>query len=132
MSAETSLIKQATQARLHAHAPYSSFLVGAALEAEDGTVFMGCNVECSSFGGTICAERTALVSAVAQGVKRFSRLAIVTDTEQPTTPCGICRQLLHDFSPQMTVIMATLDGKVQQATLADLLPGAFVDTQFKP
>ena len=132
MSPEDRLIELADKARAFAHAPYSSFYVGAALEAEDGRIFTGCNVECSSFGGTICAERTALVSAVAQGVKRFVRLAVVTDTELPTSPCGICRQLLHDFSPEMQVIMATTSGKCQTATLSSLLPGAFQDSQFRP
>ncbi len=119
------LIEKAREASALAHAPYSNFQVGAALLAESGEIFTGGNVECSSYGGTICAERSALCSAVAAGKKRFRMIAVYTDTETPTPPCGICRQLLNDFSPEMTVISACRSEKVLEHRLADLLPEAF-------
>ncbi|MCS6966695.1 MAG: cytidine deaminase [Candidatus Kapabacteria bacterium] len=88
----------------HAWAPYSHFPVGAALLAADGTIWAGCNVECSSYGLTLCAERVALGHAVVNGRKEFVLLSLVAETEHPISPCGGCRQLLHDFSPQLLVV----------------------------
>lgn len=123
---EDDLIEQAKTAGLSAYAPYSKFRVGAALLCEDGRVFTGCNVECSTYGGTICAERVALVKAVSEGVHRFSRLAVYTDTDEPTPPCGICRQFLMDFAPDLTVVSACRAPKRLRRRLSNLLPDAFV------
>jgi len=115
----------AKAARKHAYAPYSGFQVGAALEAKNGKIFTGCNVENASYGLACCAERTALFKAVSEGVKSFKRIAIVADTPSPCPPCGICRQALHEFSPEMEVILANLKGKSESIRLSDLLPRAF-------
>ena len=128
---EAKLIELARAASARAHAPYSHFHVGAALLAEDGQVFLGCNVECSTFGGTICAERVALTKAVSEGVTRFSHIVIYTDTDLPTPPCGICRQLLMDFAPELTVVSACRTSKRLRRRLSNLLPDAFVAGHFK-
>lgn len=123
---EAKLIELARAASQRAHAPYSDFHVGAALLAADGQVFLGCNVECSTFGGTICAERVALTKAVSEGVTEFTHIVVYTATDQPTPPCGICRQLLMDFAPQLTVISACRSNKRLRRRLSNLLPDAFV------
>lgn len=119
------LISAAKRARARAYAPYSSFKVGAALEATDGRVFTGCNVENASYAATCCAERTALAKAVSDGARRFRRIAIVADTRDPCPPCGICRQALYEFAPGLEVIMANTRGRVEIARLSDMLPNAF-------
>ena len=119
------LIQVARAALANAHSPYSKFRVGAALEADDGTVYAGCNVENASYGGTICAERTAMVSAVAAGKKRFKRIAIVSDAAEPVAPCGLCRQFLAEFGTGLTVISAGANGRRMTWTLGELLPNAF-------
>ena len=110
-----------------AYAPYSKFRVGAALEAEDGRVFTGCNVENASFGLTNCAERTAVFKAVSEGVTRFSRIVIAGGDKEVAMPCGACRQVLSEFCPpEMPVRCVTLDGKTaKDFTLGELLPGNF-------
>lgn len=118
------LIEVAIGARARAYAPYSRFAVGAALRATDGRIFTGCNVENISFGLTLCAERTALVSAVAAGVVHFDAIAIVADTKVPLSPCGACRQALAEFAPNMTVVSANLHNDQEIFLLADLLPRA--------
>jgi len=118
------LIRQAKAARLHAHAPYSGFPVGAAIECGDGSVFCGCNVENLSFGLTMCAERVAVGAALASGHRDFQRIAIVADTDEVISPCGACRQVLAEFAPELTVFSANLRGEVRQFSLADLLPRA--------
>jgi cytidine deaminase len=112
----------AAQARLRAYAPYSGFLVGAALRLESGTVVSGCNVENISFGLTMCAERVCVGRAIEQGEKFFEALAIVADTEIPVVPCGACRQVLAEFAPELVITSWTLCGKSQEFSLADLLP----------
>jgi cytidine deaminase len=112
----------ATQARLRAYAPYSSFLVGAALRLQSGLIVSGCNVENISFGLTMCAERVCVGRAIDQGQKDFAALAIVADTEIPIVPCGACRQVLAEFAPTLLITSWTLTGNNQDFSLADLLP----------
>jgi cytidine deaminase len=112
----------AAQARLRAYAPYSSFLVGAALRLKSGLVVSGCNVENVSFGLTMCAERVCVGRAIDQGERTFEALAIVADTETPIVPCGACRQVLAEFAPELLITSWTLGGDSQEFLLADLLP----------
>jgi len=108
-----------------AHAPYSGFRVGAAILAEDGTVFSGCNIENSSYGLTICAERVALFKAVSEGSVKLNAVGLVTDTEDPVMPCGACRQVLSEFNPDMIVVSGTIRGKSVSRKLSELLPEPF-------
>ena len=120
------LLEQSKTARETAYVPYSKFPVGAALLAEDGTVFHGCNVENASYGLTNCAERTAIFKAVSQGVTKFKAIAIVADTEGPCAPCGACRQVIAEFCDgDMPVYLTNLKGDVLETTVEKLLPGAF-------
>ena len=125
------LLKLAIEAKKNAHVPYSHFKVGAALLTTDGKVFKGANVECSSYGLSICAERCALVKAVSEGYKEFSKIAVVgglNDELTYTTPCGACRQFLADFNQDMDVIMGYLEGdeiKYKEMKLKELLPETF-------
>jgi len=118
------LVATARGVMKNAYAPYSKFHVGAALEAADGRVFVGTNVESASYGLTICAERMALGAAVAAGARSFRRIAVTTDVDPPAAPCGACRQLLAEFGLQLDVISAGPQSE-QRWTLADLLPAAF-------
>lgn len=119
------LIAAARKAREYAYVPYSNFKVGAALLGRSGRVFTGCNVENASSGATICAERTAVVKAVSEGERDFVALAVVTDVPEPASPCGICRQVLVEFNPELPVIMANLAGEYRVETALGLLPYAF-------
>ncbi len=122
------LILAARDAAKNAYCKYSNYAVGAALLAEDGTIWLGCNVENSSYGATNCAERTALFSAIAAGKRKFSAIAIAGGTaDSPASPCGICRQVLSEFcSPDMPVYFAGLEGDIiRTTTLGELLPFAF-------
>lgn len=115
----------------NAYAPYSGFRVGAALRAMDGRVFVGVNVENASFPVTICAERGALMSAVAAGVQHFDAVAVVTDALHPAAPCGICRQMLAEFGLDLQVLLAGRQGPEALVTLRDLLPRAFTRSSFE-
>lgn len=117
------LMDKAIQAREFAYAPYSGYRVGAALECEDGRVFLGCNIENAAYGNTICAERTALGKAVSEGARRFTRIAISSSGSAPY-PCGACRQSLYEFAPDLLVLM-TWDGNTTRARLSELLPYGF-------
>ena len=109
-----------------AYIPYSGFPVGAALECADGTVFTGCNVENSAYGSTICAERTALVKAVSEGHREFTRIAVVGNSKDYCWPCGACRQMLYEFAPDLTVLVARGDHEFVKLCLGrDLLPHGF-------
>lgn len=124
------LIERATAARLAAHAPYSNFPVGAALLAADGRVFTGCNIENSAYGLSMCAERVAIFKAVSEGASEFIKVAVVTDGESLTPPCGCCRQMIWEFASTSTqVILANLAGDVRSFEIKDLLPEAF-DARF--
>lgn len=117
------LLDMAIAARENAYAPYSHYKVGAALLARDGRIFTGCNIECASYGMTICAERTAICKAVSEGCREFSAIAIASEGSAPY-PCGACRQLLYEFSPDMDVSV-TWDGNAAHTTLRALLPEGF-------
>jgi cytidine deaminase len=122
---ESQLVEAARAVRLRAHAPFSHFLVGAALETEDGQVIAGCNVESASYGLTMCAERAAIFRAVAEGQRRFRRIAVVADTAEPTPPCGACRQVLWEHGGNLEVILANLTEVKAHHFLKDLLPYPF-------
>jgi cytidine deaminase len=119
------LLEAARAAREHAFAPFSKFRVGAALETDGGTVVTGCNVENATYGLTICAERVAVVKAISEGHRRFTRIAIVADTSNPTPPCGACRQILWEFGGNLEVLLGDLRGHTAQFSLKDLLPQPF-------
>jgi cytidine deaminase len=120
------LLKQARRVRDSAHAPYSGFRVGAALLARDGRVFTGVNVENASIGLSVCAERNAVARALAEGTRDFARLAIVTDAAgEPTMPCGVCRQVLWEFSHDLPIVVESDDGQRVTTTIADLFPLPF-------
>jgi cytidine deaminase len=116
---------EAIRVRARAYAPYSKFLVGAALLGDDGRVFAGCNVENASYGLCICAERNAVFAAVASGVRAFRAIAIVSSARDPVTPCGACRQVLAEFAPSFEVRCYGEGGAEQHYTTAALLPHAF-------
>jgi cytidine deaminase len=119
------LLDAARAARLHAHAPFSGFQVGAALETADGRIVTGCNVENVTYGLTICAERVALFKAISEGLRQFARIAIVADAEAPTPPCGACRQILWEFGGDLEIILGNLQGETGRYRLKDLLPLPF-------
>ena len=107
------------------YSPYSHFPVGAALEGADGTVYTGCNVENAAYGSCICAERTALVKAVSEGCRTFTRLAVVGNGADYCWPCGSCRQMLYEFAPELEIIVGRGDHTFVKVTLRDLLPHGF-------
>ncbi len=119
------LVAAATMARTRAHARYSGFKVGAALETGDGDVITGCNVENATYGLTLCAERVALVKALSEGHNIFTRIVVVADTENPTPPCGSCRQLLWEYRGDIEVILANLERTAATMRLSELLPLPF-------
>ena len=123
------LIAAARAARDCSLSPFSNFCVGAAIETEDGKIYTGCNIESASFGLTVCAERVAIWKALSEGERRFTRLAVVVDTDPLTPPCGTCRQIIWEFCRDVTVILANLRGKVETVEMRDLLPRAF-DARF--
>ena len=124
-----SLIETATDARLQSVAPFSRFLVGAAVRTENGKVYTGCNVESASYGLTVCAERVAIWKALSEGERQFTELAVVADTESLTPPCGTCRQIIWEFAKHATVVLANLRGQRETVSVKDLLPRAF-DVRF--
>ncbi|MGH9967191.1 MAG: cytidine deaminase [Pyrinomonadaceae bacterium] len=124
-----SLVAVATRARLQSVAPFSNFLVGAAVRTESGKVYTGCNVESASYGLTVCAERVAIWKALSEGERQFTELAVVADTESLTPPCGTCRQIIWEFCKHATIVLANLRGENETVGVKDLLPRAF-DARF--
>ncbi len=123
--ANDKLIDAARRARENALADFSRFKVGAALETSDGAVITGCNIENATYGLTICAERVAMFKALSDGHRRFARIAVVADTDDPTSPCGPCRQILWEFGGDLQVILANLKEEKGRYMLRDLLPLPF-------
>jgi cytidine deaminase len=119
------LITIAEEARKRAYAPYSDFLVGAALLGESGTIYSGCNVENSSFGLSICAERVALFKAISEGEKKIQMLVLVTDTEEPVQPCGACCQVMAEFNNDMLIVSSNLKGLKEEKRLSEIFPKPF-------
>ena len=119
------LASAALAARENAHAPYSHFRVGAALEDASGRVHTGCNVENATYGLTLCAERVAVFKAISEGARQFRRIAIAADTEALTPPCGACRQILWEFCGDIEITMLNPRGKTETLQLKDLFPRAF-------
>lgn len=120
------LIAAARTAREHAYSPYSGFEVGAALRTRDGHIFGGCNVENRSFGATVCAERVAVGCAIAAGQRQLEALVVISDTEPPATPCGLCLQVLMEFGgPDLRILVMNASGERQEYRLADLHPHPF-------
>jgi cytidine deaminase len=124
-SVVAALVEAARKARENARAPYSGFKVGSALLAKDGQIFGGCNVESASYGLTVCGERTAVFKAISEGARSFRAVAVVTGADEPTAPCGACRQVLWDQCRDIVVVMETLNGKRKVMNLSELLPEAF-------
>ena len=122
------LIAHAREAREYAYAPYSRFQVGAALLGRSGRVYTGCYVECASYPAGTCAERCAVGKAVSEGETEFTAIAVIGDSQGPCAPCGICRQVLCEFNPDMRVIMTNLEGDTLISAASELLPGAFTKT----
>ena len=123
------LVETAKKARLQSIAPFSNFLVGAAVKTEEGKVYTGCNVESASYGLTVCAERVAIWKALSEGERKFTELAIVADTQSLTPPCGTCRQIIWEFAKNATIVLGNLDGETQVVSIRELLPRAF-DARF--
>ena len=123
------IIRAATMARDCALARFSNFCVGAALEADDGRIFTGCNIESSAYELTMCAERVTIWKAMSEGARKFRRIVVVADTERLTPPCGACRQLIWEFCGDVPVVLANLRGDTETLQMAELLPRPF-DAQF--
>jgi cytidine deaminase len=125
MADDETLIEAARRAREHALASFSHFKVGAALETADGHIITGCNIENATYGLTLCAERVAMFKALSEGHLRFTRIAIVANTDQPTPPCGACRQILWEFGGELEILLANLNAPKGRYQLRDLLPLPF-------
>ena len=119
------LIAAALAVRENAHAPFSKFKVGAALEDESGRIFAGCNVENATYGLTCCAERVAVFKAISEGARRFVRVAVAADTDTLTPPCGACRQILWEFCGDVELVLANPRGRSETMRLGTLFPRAF-------
>ena len=119
------LINMAFTAMKQAYSPYSGFTVGAALECEDGSVFLGCNIENAAYGETVCAERVAVFKAISEGRRKFRQIAVAANGSTYCMPCGSCRQVLSEFSPEMEILSARDDGRYVSYRLSELLPKRF-------
>ena len=125
MNAADPLIAAALAVRENAHAPFSNFKVGAAVQDETGRIFTGCNVENATYGLTLCAERVAIFKAISEGARKFTRVAVSADTDTLTPPCGACRQILWEFCGDVELVLVNLHGKSETLRLAELFPRAF-------
>jgi cytidine deaminase len=119
------LIEAALQVREKAHAPFSGFKVGAAIEDEQGRIHTGCNVENATYGLTMCAERVAVFKGISEGARRFRRVAVAADTEVLTPPCGACRQILWEFCGDADIVLTNLQGKTEHFQMKALFPRPF-------
>lgn len=119
------LLEAALRARENAHAPFSNFKVGAAIEDASGRIHTGCNVENATYGLTVCAERLAVFKAISEGARKFRRVAVAADTDVLTPPCGACRQILWEFCGDIELILVNLQGKTERFRLKDLFPRPF-------
>jgi cytidine deaminase len=119
------LVKAALRARENAHAPFSRFRVGAALEDDSGRIYTGCNIENATYGLTVCAERVAVFKAVSEGARRFTRIAVAADSGTLTPPCGACRQILWEFCGDLEVVLANSEGKTECFRLRQIFPRPF-------
>jgi cytidine deaminase len=124
------LVVAARKARENAHAPFSKFKVGAGLRASSGRVYGGCNVENATYGLTVCAERIAIFKALSEGERKFDAIAVVTDTDDLTPPCGACRQLIWEFCGDVPVVMTNLQGKEEVIPMRELFPKPFDSSNF--
>lgn len=125
------LIKEAKKAMENSYSPYSNFAVGAALLTRDGQVYKGCNVENAAYGAANCAERTALFSAIADGVTEFEAIAVVGSSGEYTYPCGICRQVIAELMPKGKLIFSNNNNEYQELTIQEMLPYAFTKESLK-
>lgn len=128
------LLKLAEEMRKFSYSPYSNFKVGAALLTKSGKVYTGCNIECASIGGTNCAERTALFKAISEGDTKIDKIAIASsnsEKDEPTYPCGICRQVIIEFGPDIKIITGYTDGKIYECKIKDLIPHYFSGSDLK-
>ncbi|MCB0413648.1 MAG: cytidine deaminase [Bdellovibrionales bacterium] len=123
---ENSLIEHAERARKNSYSPYSQFPVGAALLLDDGSIYTGTNVENASYGASLCAERIAVFKAITDGLRKIRLVAIIADTKDPCSPCGLCRQVINEFSDENTeVILANFSAQIKKYKLTELLPESF-------
>jgi cytidine deaminase len=125
------LVAAALAVRENAHAPFSGFKVGAAVEDGSGRIFTGCNVENATYGLTVCAERVAIFKAISEGARKFTRVVVAADTDVLTPPCGACRQILWEFCGDVELVMTNLRGKSEKLRLAELFPRAFDASFFR-
>lgn len=125
MEGREMLVQAAREARERSHAPYSRFRVGAAVRTKSGRIFGGCNIESASYGLTICAERMAIFKAISEGEREFDAIAVLTDADKLTPPCGACRQIIWEFCGDVDVVLANLQGKVEVERAGNLLPRPF-------
>jgi cytidine deaminase len=127
------LFGKALQTRENSHSPYSKCKVGAAIKTSDGNIYSGCNVENASYGGSICAERSAIVKAVSdQGVVKIKEVMVVTDATPPWPPCGMCRQVMAEFGTETVIYLANLKGDLNIMTFQEIFPQAFTGAQLPP
>jgi cytidine deaminase len=130
MNEHEALLIAAKQARENAHAPYSNFRVGAAVRASSGRIFGGCNIENASYGLTLCAERVAIFKALSEGERNFAAIAVVTDADVLTPPCGACRQIIWEFCGDVPVLLANLQGRRESLKMSELFPKPFDSSSF--
>jgi cytidine deaminase len=129
VSLQDELIAAARAARENSHAPHSRFRVGAAVRSASGRIFGGCNIESASYGLGVCAERMAVLKAVSEGERNLEALAVVTDADTPTPPCGACRQILWEFCGDIELILANVKGQIDIHQLSELFPRPFTSSR---